>query len=259
LNYVSGCLAEYKFNEAANAIYEFLWHEFCDWYIEIAKPTITGRNSQVILYKILEKSLRMLHPFMPFITEEIWQKLPKPQNASEDSIMAQPWPHVQDRMISGEDEEKMRELIEVITSIRNMRAVWNIEARVDVDVIINTNYCEDEKLLSDNIDLVKKLAKVSSLKIGKHSKPKSSAVSVIRKMEIFLPLEGLIDFEKEKARLLKEHLRMEGEMKGLSSRLKDKNFTSKAPKEIVDKQEERKAELSMQIKKMKDNLREIGV
>ncbi|MBU1808246.1 MAG: valine--tRNA ligase [Candidatus Omnitrophica bacterium] len=258
LNYVSGCLAEYKFNEAANAIYEFLWHEFCDWYIEIAKPTITGRNSQTILYKILEKSLRMLHPFMPFITEEIWQKLPKPKKASGDSIMTQPWPHVQDRMISREDEEKMRELIEVITSIRNMRAVWNIEARVDVDVIINTNDSEDVKLLSDNIDLVKKLAKVSDLRIGKHSKPKSSAVSVIRKMEIFLPLEGLIDFEKEKARLLKEHLRMEGEMKGLSSRLKDRNFTSKAPKEIVDKQEERKAELSIQIKKMKDNLREIS-
>lgn len=258
LNYVSGCLAEYKFNEAANAIYEFLWHEFCDWYIEIAKPTITGRNSQVILHKILEKSLRMLHPFMPFITEEIWQKLPKPKKVSGDSIMAQPWPHVQDRMISREDEEKMRELIEVITSIRNMRAVWNIEARIDVDVIINTNDSEDVKLLSDNIDLVKKLAKVSGLKIGKHSKPKSSAVSVIRKMEIFLPLEGLIDFEKEKARLLKEHLRMEGEMKGLSSRLKDRNFTSKAPKEIVDKQEERKAELSIQIKKMKDNLREIN-
>ncbi|MBU0880659.1 MAG: valine--tRNA ligase [Candidatus Omnitrophica bacterium] len=258
LNYVSGCLAEYKFNEAANAIYEFLWHEFCDWYIEIAKPTITGRNSQTILYKILEKSLRMLHPFMPFITEEIWQKLPKPKKASGDSIMTQPWPHVQDRMISREDEEKMRELIEVITSIRNMRAVWNIEARVDVDVIINTNDSEDVKLLSDNIDLVKKLAKVSGLKVGKHSKPKSSAVSVIRKMEIFLPLEGLIDFEKEKARLLKEHLRMEGEMKGLSSRLKDRNFTSKAPKEIVDKQEERKAELSIQIKKMKDNLREIS-
>ena len=258
LNYVSGCLAEYKFNEAANAIYEFLWHEFCDWYIEIAKPTITGRNSQTILYKILEKSLRMLHPFMPFITEEIWQKLPKPKKASGDSIMTQPWPHVQDRMISREDEEKMRELIEVITSIRNMRAVWNIGARVDVDVIINTNDSEDVKLLSDNIDLVKKLAKVSDLRIGKHSKPKSSAVSVIRKMEIFLPLEGLIDFEKEKARLLKEHLRMEGEMKGLSSRLKDRNFTSKAPKEIVDKQEERKAELSIQIKKMKDNLREIS-
>jgi len=99
---------------------------------------------------------------------------------------------------------------------------------------------------------------VSDLKFGKHSKPKNSAVSVIGNMEVYMPLEGLIDFEKEKARLSKEYARMEDEMKSLSARLKDKNFTSKAPKEVVEKQEERKAELEIQIKKMRDNLKEIG-
>jgi len=258
LGYVSRCLDEYKFNEAANAIYEFLWHEFCDWYIEIAKSTIGEKSSQVILYKILEKSLRMLHPFMPFITEEIWQKLPRPKGVSGDSIMIQPWPHIQSRMISEKDEKDMREIIELITSIRNMRSIWNVEPRAAVNVIINVHDAGKEKLLSDNVDLVNRLAKVSDLKFGKLSKPKNSALSVIGNMEVYLPLEGLIDLEREKARLSKEHLRMESEMKSLSGRLKDKNFTSKAPKEIVEKQEERRAELKIQIKKMGDNLKEIG-
>jgi len=208
---------------------------------------------------ILEKSLRMLHPFMPFITEEIWRKLPGSKATAGDSIMIQPWPHVQSRMISKPDEEAMQKLISLITSIRNMRAVWNIEPRAEVSALIKTHDTEDEKLLSGNIDFVKKLAKVSDLKIGKHSKPKSSAVSVIGSMEVYLPLEGLIDFEKEKARLLKERSRMESEMKGLTQRLRDKNFMSKAPKEIVEKQAERKADLAIQIKKIKDNLKEIGV
>lgn len=259
LSYVSKCLDEYKFNEAANAIYEFLWHEFCDWYIEIAKATINEKSSQVLLYKILEKSLRMLHPFMPFITEEIWQKLPRPKDSSGDSIMTQTWPHIQSQMISAPDEDSMKKLIELITSIRNMRSVWNIEPRAEVDAIINTHDAGDEKLLSGNIDLVKRLARVSDLKIGKHSKPKSSAVSVIGSVEVYLPLEGLIDFEKEKARLSKEHARMKNEMKGLTQRLKDENFTSKAPKEIVEQQAQRKADLTVQIKKIEDNLKEIGV
>ncbi|MFH1190508.1 MAG: valine--tRNA ligase [Candidatus Omnitrophota bacterium] len=258
LKYVAECLDGYKFNEAANAIYEFLWHEFCDWYIEIAKSTITERNSQVILYKVLEKSLRMLHPFMPFITEEIWRKLPRSKDAAGDSIMVQPWPHIQSDIISAKDEGRMQELIEVISSIRNMRSVWNIEPRAEVAVFINTTDRGAVDLLSGNAALVKRLAKVSDLKIGKQPKPESSAVSVLGGMEIYLPLEGLIDFEKEKARLLKEHARMEKEMDGLTSRLKDDAFTSKAPKDVVDKQRERKAELAEQIKKMKDNLREIG-
>lgn len=259
LGYVTQCLDEYKFNEAANAIYGFLWHEFCDWYIETAKLTIGEKSSQVILYKILEKSLRMLHPFMPFITEEIWRKLPRPAGADGDSIMIQPWPHMQNAMTSKKDEEDMQKLIDLIVAVRNIRSVWNIEPKTSVNAIINLQDPREERLLADNVDLVKRLAKVAELSAGRFPKPKSSAVSVVGAMEVFVPLEGLIDFEKEKARLLKEAARMENEMKGLNSRLGDVNFTSKAPKEVVEKQEERRSELKVQMEKMKENLKEIGV
>jgi valyl-tRNA synthetase len=258
LGYVTKCLDENKFNEAANALYEFLWHEFCDWYIEISKLTISSKTSQLILYKVLEKSLRMLHPFMPFITEEIWTKLPRGKDVSGDSIMIQPWPHNQKEMISKECEEKMRSIIELIGAIRNIRAVWNIDPRREITAAINARGADNIKILSDNADFIKRLSRVSDMKIGKVPKPKNSATSVIGKYEIYIPLEGIIDLDKERRRLEKEESRMAGEIKSIGARLKDKNFTSKAPAEVVEKQAGRKTELEAQVKKLRDNLKEIN-
>jgi valyl-tRNA synthetase len=258
LDHVAKCIDEYKFNEAANAIYEFLWHEFCDWYIEIVKPIIGERSSQVILFKVLEKSLRMLHPFMPFITEEIWQKLPRPSGAAFASIMIQPWPHLQKQMISKPDEEDMRKIIDLIAAVRNMRAAWNIDVRTFVSIVINLNDAIVEKLVSDNMSFVKSLAKISDLKLGRRAKPRNSAVSVVGNMEVYLPLEGLIDFEKENARLTKARTRMDIERRAIINRLGDKDFTSKAPEDVVEKQRSRMAELEVQIRKIEENLREIG-
>lgn len=258
LGSVEECLGEYRFNEAANIIYEFVWHEFCDWYIEIAKSTITEKTTQVILYKILEKSLRMLHPFMPFITEEIWQKLPRSKDASGDTIMIQPWPHIQKDMISKEAEDEMKCLIDLITAIRNVRSVWNIEPKKEITAFINIHEKKDGEFLNKNIDIIKKLSRLSDIKIGKLEKPKNAAASIVGALEVYMPLEGLIDFEKEKMRLKKEEDRLNNEIKSIASRLKDKKFTSKAPEEIVEKQRVRKTELELQLKKLKNNLKEIG-
>lgn len=257
LTYVAECLDEYKFNEAANSIYEFVWHEFCDWYIEMAKSTIGEKTSQVILYKMLEKSLRMLHPFMPFITEEIWQKLPHEKDHPGLSIMLQPWPHVQKEMISKDAEDDMQRLIQFVTAIRNIRSVWNIDPRTEVNVLANTHGGKDVKLLSDNSDLIKRMARASDIKVGSHAKPENAAVSVVGSIEVYVPLQGLIDFEKEKARLKKEELRLEAELKSLSGRLKNREFLSKAPEDVVAGQKARKTEVEEQIKKLKDNLKEI--
>jgi valyl-tRNA synthetase len=257
LAYVTECLDEYKFNEAANSIYEFIWHEFCDWYIEIAKVTISEKSSQIILYKVLEKSLRMLHPVMPFVTEEIWQKLPREKEAVTDSIMVQKWPHVQKQMISKESEDAMKELIELITAIRNIRSVWNIDPQTAISAVINIHDARSEKLLRENAEFIKRMSKAQRLEIGKSAKPKNAAVSVVGRTEVYIPLEGLIDFTKEKARLKKDEERIAGEIKSITARLKDKNFTGKAPKEVVEKQELRKGELEIQLKKLKNNLKEI--
>ncbi len=258
LGYVGGCLDEYKFNEAANTIYEFIWHEFCDWYIEIAKAAITEKSTQVILYKVLEKSLRMLHPFMPFITEEIWQQLPRGKDVLGNSVMIQPWPHVQKDMVSKEVENDMKNLIDVITTIRNIRAVWNIEPRRQICAFINTHEKKVESILQNNTSLIKRLSRLSDIKIGSLAKPKNSAASVVGTLEVYVPLEGLIDFEKERLRLTKEEERIGREIKAIAGRFKDKNFTSKAPEDVVGKQKMRKEELELQLKRLKGNLRDIG-
>jgi len=258
LDHVGRCIDEYKFNEAANSIYEFMWHEFCDWYIEMAKAVINERTSQVILYKVLEKSLRMLHPFMPFITEEIWQKLPREGENAGGSIMAGPWPHLQRQMVSKKAEGQMRELINIITAIRNIRSVWNVDPRREICAVLNIHAKDDAGLLSDNADFIKRMARVAEIRIGKFPRPQGSALSVVGGVEVYVPLEGLIDFEKEKARLKKEEERLAGEIKAINGRLKNKGFVSKAPWAVVEKQKTRKLELEIQIEKLKDNLKEIG-
>jgi valyl-tRNA synthetase len=257
LKYVGECLDAYKFNEAANAIYEFIWHELCDWYIEIAKSSIGEKSSQVILYKVLEKSLRILHPFMPFITEEIWQRLPR-EGAGPDSIMLRQWPHIQAEMIDKGSEERMRRVISVITAIRNIRSVWNIDPRTEVEAIANVGPGADERLLRESLDMVKRLARVRDLRIGNHPKPKNSASGVVGAVELYVPLEGLIDFGKECARLKKEEIRMAAEHHSLKGRLKNEEFLSKAPEDVVAKQRLRMAELEKQVRKLRENLKEIG-
>ncbi len=254
LSYVVKCLDEYKFNEAANAIYEFFWHEFCDWYVEIAKLSINEKATQIILYKVLEKSLRMLHPIMPFVTEEIWQTLPH----DGDSIMIKTLPHVQKEMISKEADKAMQVLINIITAVRNMRSIWDIGHDKEISVFLNVHKKDDDVLLVDNSDFIKRLCRAREINIGKFSKPKSSAVSIVGDLEIYIPLEGLIDFDKERARLSKEKERLALEITSISKRLKDKNFLSKAPKDIVGKQKERSEELKIQLKKTKENLNDIG-
>lgn len=246
-------LDEYRFNDAASAMYEFFWHDFCDWYVEIAKSSIQEKRTQVILYKVLEKSLRMLHPFMPFVTDEIWQKI----SGTGSSIMVQPWPHYQKELVSKKTESEMRALIDVITAVRNIRSVWNIEQQKEISATINVTGKAVEKILLENIGIIKKLAKVSELKIGKFAKPKGAAASVVGEVEVYVLLEGLIDMDKEKARLSKEEARLSAEIKSIATRLSDEAFLAKAPKEVVEKQKLRKSELELQVEKLKSNLKEI--
>jgi len=256
LDYVTKCLDAYKFNEAANSIYEFIWHEFCDWYIEIAKVSLTDKSSQIILYKVLEKSLRMLHPFMPFITEEVWQRLPHKGDGA-GSIVVERWPHIQKEMISADAERAMRKVIDIVTAIRNIRSVWGIEPQRQIESIVNIHNKEDEKFLTESAVFIKRLARISDIKIGKFPKPKNAAFAVVSGLEVYVPLEGLIDIEKERARLKKEEDAVAGEIKAISGRLKDKNFTSKAPEDVVKKQRLRKEELEIKLKKLKENVEDI--
>ncbi|UCD55249.1 MAG: valine--tRNA ligase [Candidatus Omnitrophota bacterium] len=178
-------LTIYRINDAANRIYEFVWHEFCDWYLEIAKSTITQPHTQVTLYRILEKSLRVLHPIMPFITEDIWQRLPREHDA--DSIMITNLPRMQKEFISKKVDSEMKLLIDVIQAIRNLRATSHIKHDKQVDVFIKAKKKNIPSILNANITYINKLARVGNLNAStRMKKPPHSAVSIIDNMEIFI-------------------------------------------------------------------------
>ncbi len=249
-------LESYRINDAANRVYEFIWHEFCDWYLEIAKLSINEPHTQITLYKVLEKSLRLLHPIMPFITEDIWQRLPREHNTA--SIMITSWPHLQKQFISKKIDNEMEILISVIQTVRNLRATWHVEPMKEVDICIKVKKKKDLTLINENKAYINKLARVKNISVSnKLKKPKHSAVTVKGDIEIFLPLEGIIDLEKEKNRLKKKLGEISNLLKGVEGKLKNKNFISKAPKQVVEKEKERAAFLKTEIKNLKKNLKEL--
>ena len=251
LDSVTKSLDNFRFNDAAKDIYEFFWHEFCDWYIELAKKTISTKETQVVLYKVLEKSLRILHPIMPFITEEIWQNLPH----QGKSIMTSTWPHVQKQFIDKKLDSQMQKIISCITAIRNIRSVWQIKPSKK----IKAHFCVSKKALADlfkaHTSYIKDLAGIELLEIGqKIKRPRSSVVTVLPDIEIFVPLEGIIDVQKEAKRLDEKRQELENILRNTEKKLKNKQFLSKAPKEIVTREKENKKQFKESLKKLKDNL-----
>jgi len=243
-------LEEYNFNEAESALYEFFWHQFCDWYIEISKLTLGEKRTQVVLSHVLERSLRLLHPFMPFITEELWQHLSR----ESGSLMVQQWPVVQKELISQTAEEEMGLLIEVITALRNLRAVWNIPPIKTVKVLMRVHKPDLEKMIRQNAHYITSLARLESVDIGKIERPKGSATAVIKDVEMYMPLAGLIDIDKEKARMEEQARQLENDIQRGKLTLKNKEFIEKAPESVVQNQRDRLAELQEKRVRIKENL-----
>lgn len=265
LGSLNKALDNYRFNDAAGILYEFIWHEFCDWYLELIKPDLVfgsqqpvsgqNKNTQIVLYKVLEKALRCLHPFMPFITEEIWQKLNgfsssrvlefagEPTNPRTrepaNSIMTQAWPHIQKQMIDKPSESRMRLAIDVITVIRNLKSQMRIPQTQNVRVLI---LCKDKKtanVLDEVSKYIAHLAKLESLDIRPELIARKKSVSaVLGKLQLFLEVEGLLDIESEINKLNKEIGILSQDVKSKESRLKNQEFIKKAPAEVVDKEKE---------------------
>ncbi|MBM3244031.1 MAG: valine--tRNA ligase, partial [Candidatus Omnitrophica bacterium] len=196
---VEKSLDKYRFNEAANLLYSFFWHEFCDWYLEIIKPEIRETQNQLVMYKILEKSLRALHPFMPFVTEEIWQKIPH----EGLSIMVSNWPHIQNQIIDKKAEDEMAYLFEIISAIRNMRIALDIPiASLNIQVKIFTPDKNARLSLEKNTDKIKLLSRVNGLDIKeKFNYSKGEYVNVLKKTHLVIPLSGVIDIEGYKNKI----------------------------------------------------------
>jgi valyl-tRNA synthetase len=241
-------LDNFKFNEAANLLYHFFWHEFCDWYLEMIKQDIKSPRNQVVMYKILEKFLRAAHPFMPFITEEIWNQI----NPGSGSIMVCPWPHIQEQIIDRKIETKMATAFEIITGIRNMRAEMEIAPALEIKAVIFAGNIANSSTINSLIPHIKKLARLNDLVVEKDFRHlKSSLTTLVKDMHISIPLEGVVDIEKEKAKLDGKIQNAENAIKAKKSTLANRNFIERAPEEIVEKEKEKLKELEDTLHKLK--------
>lgn len=254
---VSQALEAYRFNDAAGLSYQFIWHEFCDWYLEMAKQALYGddealkESSMATVKEALIESLKLLHPFMPFVTEEIWHKLP----GTTSSIMIAEFPKASDFI---QDKDAIREmdlLMGVIAGIRNIRGEMNIPPSKGVSVLIDVAGKEESNILTRNLAHIKTLGKVDDASIASGvPKPEASATAVFGQNQVHVLLKGLLNFEEERKRLKKEIRKIEKDIQTSDKKLSNKNFLEKAPPDIVAKVEEKVEALSLKLDKLNQNL-----
>ena len=262
---VAEALDNYRFNDAAGALYKFVWHEFCDWYLEAIKPTLYGKEGQSrqeatmsVLWRVLHDTLVLLHPFVPFITEEIWHKLP----GTQGSIMKAAFPLYADN-VDGiqrdeEAESNMSLISGIITGIRNIRGEMNISPSLSLAVSVQSQKESTKKTIQQYRNMIINLARLKSLSVGNAvERPKSAATAVVNDATIFVSLEGIVDFLKEIERLEKEINKLTNESTMFSKKLNNEDFLSKAPAHVVKKVKEKHGLLVEKQQKLLSNLEKI--
>ena len=232
---------EYRFNEAAGAAYSFIWHELCDWYLELIKPVLYGRenegarrSAQRTLHRVLKASLQLLHPFMPFVTEEIWQSL----TADGSSIMVSPFPASGDFGRDADAESRMSLLMDVITAVRNIRGEMGIAPSRKVKVLLVAEEERPLSILKEGSRHIANLANLEELSVERRApEPKKAATSLCGTTKVYVFLEGVIDFASEKLRLEKELAKVDKDLSLVTRKLANPDFRAKAAAEILEKEE----------------------
>jgi valyl-tRNA synthetase len=266
---VAEAIDSYRFNDAASGIYNFVWHEFCDWYLEAIKPALyekEGPEKRVItlgvLWRVMHDTLILLHPFMPFITEEIWHTLPGTKNSIMKAVF--PADREDSAAIVGAEqvEADMDLLIEIISAIRNIRGEMNISPSKALAAVVQTQDANINTLLEQHQDIIINLAKLNAFEVHqKATRPKSSATSVVGAATIFVPLEGVIDFGLETQRLDKEINKLTKELAAVSKKLQNQNFLKKAPPDVVEQVKAKHGRLQEKQQKLAshlDRIKEFG-
>jgi valyl-tRNA synthetase len=250
--------SKYRLNEALKKIYSLIWDDFCDWFIEISKADKPGES---IPKENLERALgffellmKMLHPFMPFITEEIWQRIS--ERKPEEALTISDWPESE-----GDTFDPSVELFGTIqaqiSAIRNIQAEMNLSPKAELSILIKPDKKELQEKLSEAEWIYRKLLPVKSITFNTDAiKPTASAASVVDGTEIYVPLEGLIDLEKERKRIQKEIEKMQGYLKSTEKKLANEKFVQNAPDEIVEKERQKKKDAESNLEKLKKQLME---
>lgn len=255
---VTGLLERFELGEAGRAIYDFIWSEVCDWYIEIAKPRLYNKEAaaerataQHVLATVLVSAMKLLHPYMPFITEEIYQCLPH----EAESIMISKWPVADESLVDPEAERCMNAIMDSIKAIRNMRAEVNANPGKKIPAIMLVS--EDlREVVAHNDSYIKLLGGIDNLELRplNGEKPENAMAAVVTGIEVYLPLAGLIDVEKETQRLSKELAAMEKDLQRAGGKLNNAGFLAKAPEDVIAKERAKYEELSGKIEAVKKRM-----
>jgi valyl-tRNA synthetase len=251
-------LADYKFNEAAGALYQFVWNVFCDWYLELIKPILNGTDeaakaeTRATAAWVLDQILILLHPFMPFLTEELWQQT----GTRKQWLIVTPWPSYKGLGDATADAE-IEWVIRVISDVRSVRAEMNVPAGAKIACVLVSASSETRRRADQWENEIMRLARLSSISF-EDQVPKASAQIVLGEATVALPLEGVIDFAAEKSRLAKELEKIAKDTTAIDSRLNNPGFVAKAPPEVLEESRERKAELEARKAKVDEALARLG-
>jgi len=240
-------ISEFRLDLASQTLYDFIWNEYCDWYLELSKPILTDDSSSEALkcgtrrtlVRVLETILRLTHPFMPFITEEIWQRIAPLANKSGDTIMTQAYPEADESKVDDLALGDVEWLKGVIVGIRNIRGEMDISPAKAIPVLLRNGNEEDQRRFEENKGFVKSLAKLASMEWLDNKEAPMSSTQLVGTMEVLVPMAGLINTEAEVARLSKEIEKCQKEMARLNGKLNNKKFVDNAPADVVEKEKEK--------------------
>ncbi|KAF0805435.1 valyl-tRNA synthetase [Alcanivorax sp. S71-1-4] len=263
---VSEALDSFRFDQASYAAYEFIWNEYCDWYLELSKPVLYGdqysearkRGTRRTLVRVLEALLRMAHPFMPFITEEIWQRVAPLAGVQGDSIMLQPYPAANTAKLDVQAEQDIQWIKDVITAVRNIRGEMRIAPGKELDVFLHNGDDDDRRRLEENRAFLSKLARLSSITLlGADESAPPSATQLVGRMEILVPMAGLIDKDAEIERLSREIDKLRKEVSRCDQKLKNPGFADKAPADVVAREQAKLDEFRSSLARLEEQLEKI--
>ncbi len=262
---VAKAMENFRLDHVAQAIYEFVWNEYCDWYLELSKPVLWDDNAspEVLLgtrrtlVRVLETILRIAHPLMPYITEEIWQRVAPLSGKSGDSIMTQAYPTADESRIDAEAEGDIEWLKGVIIGVRNIRGEMNISPAKPIPLILRNGNEEDQRRLTQNETFLKSLAKIETINwLGDEEAP-LAATQLVGDLEVLVPMAGLIDKDAEITRLGKEVDKISKELQRLQGKLSNEKFTSKAPADVVEKEKAKLSDAQASFDRLHEQLEKI--
>ena len=260
---ITSAMASYRFDLASQTLHEFIWTDYCDWYVELSKPILwdeennldKAKATKYVLLSTMERTLRLLHPFMPFITEELWQKLAPLLGKNNASIMLEPYPTFDVSAVDTEAEEHIAWLKGIIIAIRNIRGEMDISPAKTINVMLRNGDSKDRARLENYRPYLQKLAKLENIDwLAKEDNGPAAATQLYKKLEILVPLEGLIDIKAERTRLAKEISKLELRLSKVSSKLDNEKFARNAPPSVVAKEKEKQKYMTTALSSLKSQL-----